>query len=172
MANPIADMLLVSRRAAVAAMRSGDERELARAVELAYRVITHPGATNFFQALASAVRDIEDDEDVIGDAELFGNDPDVLDNGDGVNPVDPSNEEIDDMMEDSDVDEDSDASNPADEGLVNHDEQETAGRVRIDSNVLNNANALPWMGMVDTTTDPQCVVAAVVRNFSKFSKRS
>ena len=169
MAHPIADMLLMSRRAAVAALKSGDENALAQAVELAYKVITHPSATNFFQALAAAVSEADADDKDIGDdldqVGLFGDDPDIEDNGE-YSPIDTG--DIDDLG-DEEVDEDSDASNPADEGLVNHDEEQASGRLRIETSTLKNSNALPWIGPARIPPNEGKVVQTVVKNFRRFT---
>lgn len=156
MPHPVADLLLMSRKAALAAINSGNDKELSRAVELAYKTITHPSAGNFFDALAIAMRENPADDGIeepdIDEVGLFGFDPES----------------------DETVDEDSDASSPADEDLVNHDEETgnftvaaKGTTIRVKASTLENAGALPWVGTVPNKDYAQSVIARAVNNLSK-----
>jgi hypothetical protein len=152
-------MLIVSRKAALAAIASGDDAALGRAVELAIKVLTHPKAGPFFNALTAAIRQ------EIDDAEMMGNDPEVL-NNDGA-PVDPQipDETYDDDSADP-VDEDSDASNPADEGLVDHDHVEDQPEEEQDAGA---PNLQATSGIATFVADTERVARRAITNFRRFT---
>lgn len=112
MASKVADLLVVAHLAAVDAKQRKDTIALEKAVELAWRAITHPAAPAFFAALDAAGVELNDVE---------GNDPDILSNETSpLNPLAPDPDFGDEDSEEESPDEDSDAASPADEGLVNH----------------------------------------------------
>lgn len=151
MPHPVADMLIVSRKAALAAIASGDATALEKAVELAVKVITHPNAGQFFNALTAAIK-----QD-IDDAEVLGNDPEVL-NNDGA-PIDPLTPDVNY----DEIDEDSDASNPADEGLVDHDHvEDQPDEERQRDGGAQNLQVTS--GFATFVTDP----ARIVKDFRRF----
>lgn len=159
MPHPVADMLIIARSAYIEALASGDNAALGRAVELAVKVIAHPRAGKFFNALTAAIKN------EIEDAEMLGNDPEVLNNGD--DPLDP-NSEVDDLT--PDVDEDSDASNPADEGLVDHDheeDQEEDPSEPQENTQLTPVNA-SCSGIARNVTETRRAVSGVMANLARF----
>jgi hypothetical protein len=164
MTKAVADMMLVARKALLSAKASGNKRDMERAVELAVKVISHPQAGGFFSSLSSVLGDLDE-------SELFGNDPDVL-NNDG-DPVDPTlpDPEYDDMDSDE-PDEDSESSNPADEGLVNHDEDSESANPDGDDEPEPDdghiESAFYRMKLIQTSTMPRSTTRRLAANFRKF----
>lgn len=107
MAHPLANALVVARRAAEIAKRTNNREQLEKAAELAVKILMHPHADSFFEMLS----DFPDE----------GVDPTIDDEEFTPIDMDPADERYKSDDDEELPDDDSDAASPADEGLVHHE---------------------------------------------------
>jgi hypothetical protein len=140
-ARDVVEMMAIAQKGLIASDKEMDEKLRRQSVRLLEKAARHVDATALFAVMLAAV-----------DESIFGNDPTIEENEDGVtDPETPDSE---------DIDEDSPAAGPADEGVTDDEGDEA-------TDMNGNSKEKAAVGGIVKEMRPLNVVAAFAANLER-----